>query len=145
MYRRAIVWICLVLNSCGTDSSELQRSQSPADAARLVVSSGLSFQFPTQFVGVTDTETFTVENQGLRDATSIAGDFGLSATFRFPGGFPGTGGDCGVTLSPGASCTVEVSFSPQYIADFQQALKITYYNGYSNISTDYPILRGRGQ
>lgn len=92
MYRRAIVSICLLLTTCGKETTELLRSQSPADAARLSISPGPIFQFPAQVVGGTQSQVFTVLNTGKKIATELQSDFGLSITFRFEGGFPGTGG-----------------------------------------------------
>jgi hypothetical protein len=95
-------------------------------------------------VGNTITESFTLRNVGHKTATQLISDFGLSITFSFPGGFPGTGGDCADSLAPGESCTVVVMFSPQYVGAFEQAMRVGYHNGYSFVFTDYPVLKGNG-
>jgi hypothetical protein len=145
MYRRAIVFCGLLLTMCGQDPADTQRIQSPADSARLALSPGPVFQFPVQMVGASVAQVFTVTNTGQKTATQMQSDFGLSITFGYSGGYPGAAGTCGTSLASGQSCTLEVTFSPQYASEFEQVLKVSFVNGYSAALTDFPILRGRGQ
>jgi hypothetical protein len=143
--RRAVFLVCLSLAMCGKESTEVQKNSVPADAANLDLSPGPVFTFPVQNVGSAATQSFTVKNTGKKPATGLASDFGLSISFSFDSGFPGLGGSCGPVLAPGAVCTIRVTFHPAYIADFEQPLRVAYFNGYSTVLTDYPILRGKGQ
>jgi hypothetical protein len=145
MYSRVFFLGCLLLTMCGKEVHELQRNRAPADAAFIDASPGPIFQFPTLNVGNSATQVFTLTNTGKKSATQLTGDFGLSVSFFFDGGFPGKGGTCGNTLNPGESCSVSVTFAPGYISDFEQILRAAYDNGYSTVLSDYPILRGRGQ
>lgn len=144
MKSRVIVFLCLFLTTCGRDTAELQRAQTPADAASLGVTPGLIHNYPNVVAGGSSSQTFTVTNNGTKTATQIQSDFGLSITFTYPGGFPGMGGTCADSLASGQSCTLVVDFSPQYVGSFSQALRISYYNGYSIVFTEYPVLKGTG-
>lgn len=144
MKRRWFVFFCLFLTTCGKDTAEPQRAQTPADAAVLAITPGLIFTFPNQSVGGTVDRTFTVANTGQKTATELESDFGLSITFQYPGGYPGTGGTCASTLEAGASCTLTVEFSPQYVGSFTQTLRMSYHNAYSVVFTEYPVLKGDG-
>jgi hypothetical protein len=144
MKRRVFVFFCLFLTTCGKDTAEPLRAQTPADAASLVVTPGLIFTFPNQSVGGSVDRTFTVTNAGIKAATEMQSDFGLSITFLYPGGYPGAGGTCAASLAAGESCTLTVRFTPQYVGNFSQTLRISYSNAYSVVFTDYPVLKGDG-
>ena len=145
MFRRRMIWsICLFLTTCGQETQEILRSQTPADAAILEVTPGPTYQFDAQTALNSTSHLFTVTNRGKKAATEISSDFYLSITFTYQGGYPGADGTCGVQLEPGASCTVRVTFTPQYVGDFEQILRVGYNNGYTQSLTDFPILRGRG-
>ncbi len=143
--RRFVFLVCLGLSMCGKEAAEIQKSGFPSDAANLDLSPGPVFTFPVQNVGNSTTQLFTVKNIGGKAASGLASDFGLSISFTFDSGFPGRGGNCGAVLAPGSACTVSVTFRPGYVADFEQPLRIAYFNGYSTVLTDYPLLRGKGQ
>lgn len=142
---RRIAFLCqLVLAGCGNEQMQPVVGEEPLDAAKIAVSPGPIYSFPSLTVGNSTTAVFTLTNGGTLDAESVAATFYLSRTFTFDGGFPGTGGDCGATLSGGASCDVVVTFSPQTAGDNEQTLAVSYFNGYSTKRTDLPLLRGRG-
>lgn len=145
MNRRYIAFVlCLFLTMCGQETAEVLRNSVPADAANLDVTPSPVFQFDAQLVGNSKSQIFTVKNTGLKTAEGITSDFYLSITFSFVGGFPGAAGDCTDTLAPGATCQIEVTFAPQYVGDFEQTLRLSFFNGYSERFTDYPVLKGRG-
>ena len=58
--------------------------------------------------GGTKTLSLTVTNSGSSVATGIS-EVGLGGPFGLlGGGYPGTGGTCGVTIWSGSSCTIVV-------------------------------------
>lgn len=76
----------------------------------LSISDGATFDFGAVPTGTQASHLFTVTNTG--DAEAVGLDGTVAAPFGFPGGFPGGAGTCGASLAAGASCTVEVVFSP---------------------------------
>ena len=80
--------------------------------ANITITDGPTYDFGTQATGSINTHTFTLNNTGAVDATTITGT-GLAAPFQFAGGtYPGTAGTCGATISAGASCTIVVAYQP---------------------------------
>lgn len=144
MKRRTVVCVAFLVTMCGKPTSEIQSSGTPADAAVITTTPSPIFNYDPQVVGSSARALFTVTNTGKKTATEIQGAFYLSITFSYEGGYPGMAGTCDDTLAPGESCEVEVTFSPQYVGDFEQSLAITYDNGYTTTVTNYPLLRGRG-
>lgn len=144
MKRRAVVLLCLVLTMCGRETTELSRSSYPVDAAKLSISPGPVFLYGQKNVGASISQTFQIQNTGMKTATGMSGDFGLSITFSYPGGYPGTGGSCADSLAAGATCSIVIEFTPQYVGSFEQTTRVTFHNGYAVVFTDYPVLRGEG-
>jgi hypothetical protein len=85
-------------------------------------------------LNVSATHTFTVQNIGA-GAVSAMSFAALATPFSFPGGFPGTGGNCDVGLGVGASCKVVVSFTPGSVGDFAATLSVGYDDGSATQST----------
>jgi hypothetical protein len=57
--------------------------------------------------------TLTVLNNGPIMATGLSGRAFSDPTYSYLGGaYPGTGGTCGASLSPGANCTVIINVTP---------------------------------
>lgn len=83
--------------------------------------------------GIATTRNFTVRNLGAAAATNLrAGTPALADGFSFAGGsFPGTGGNCGGSVLPGASCTIAVSFAPGALAPgpHQSTVAVAYDGG----------------
>jgi len=72
--------------------------------------------------------TLHLVNNGDQAATGIAPS-ALAAPFRFKGGTaPGTGGTCGATLSPGASCAYVVSLG-NITGTFDATMNVGYRGG----------------
>lgn len=87
-------------------------------------------------------KTFTITNTGSLGATGINGS-GLAAPFTFPGGFPGSGGNCTATLAPAATCTVVARFAPTSTGAQTDTMDIGYNNGVS-AQTSSKVLQGTG-
>lgn len=67
------------------------------------------FTFAATFVGSTSApQTFTLTNSTINPVTSIA----VAVTGTNPSNFSIVGGTCTATLAVGASCTIQVTFSP---------------------------------
>lgn len=87
-----------------------------------------------------------LENTGGHAATSIATGL-IPGPFSFPGGYPGTEGDCGTELGPGESCRLDLRFGPNRVGPVESALVLDYYDG---VNLDAPtqtnplVLRGGG-
>ncbi len=97
--------------------------------AVLTISNAPEWDFGTVVVGTKNRVHLTVTNSGGFEAWSLEG-LGLAAPFSFEGGsFPGTTGDCGVTLKATASCTLAILYSPMAVsADFDK-LMLNYDDG----------------
>ncbi len=92
-----------------------------------------SLKFGTQGLFLASPETLvTVTNDGTGPET-ISGD-GINGNnasdFTIPGG---TDHCSGVTLDPGSSCTVEVTFTPSLIGNESAELAFTYDGGASTL------------
>jgi hypothetical protein len=95
----------------------------------LAVSDGPTYDFGTRALGATASHVFTVTNVGAAQAGSIAAA-ALAAPFSFAGGaYPGTTGTCATTLAAGASCTVNVAFSPSATGAAAGTLHLDYNDG----------------
>lgn len=102
-----------------------------ASPALLSISGTGTFSFADTPVGGSTTHLFAVTNTGGVPATGVSATPGLSQPFAYPGGFPGTGGNCGATLAAAATCQVEVTFSPGATGTFTDQLTLTYADGVS--------------
>lgn len=93
-----------------------------------VITGGGATSFATQLTGVTTLQSLVLTNASSRMATGISGSaFSRSGAFGYSGGsFPGTAGNCGETLAPGASCTVEVRFTSLSAGSFSGSFEINY-------------------
>jgi hypothetical protein len=113
--------------------------------AFLVISDGPTYDFGTRALGSTASHTFTVTNTGAAPAASIAAA-ALSAPFSFAGGAaPGTNGTtCGATLGAGATCTVNVSFSPTVTGAAAGSLHLDYDDGAGGQSAATRALKAAG-
>jgi len=85
-------------------------------------------------------KTFTVSNAGGLNATAL-GETGLTGNFSMPGGYPGTGGDCGdpILPAPGGDCTIVVRFNPSTAGDYASFIKLDYHNGDSTVDVQRPV------
>lgn len=81
----------------------------------------------------------TVTNTGGQPSSSINASIPASY-FSFKGGaYPGTGGTCSASLSPGSSCTIWVTFAPASYISVNENLIINYHNGSSMQPLNIPL------
>jgi len=109
--------------------------------AVLSVSDGPTFDFGTQLTSTTTSHTFTITNSGQATATevAVAADT-LTAPFSYTSGtYPGTGGTCGTTLAGGATCTVNVDYSPTTVGTFNDSVRLSYDDGAGSQIADGPV------
>lgn len=100
--------------------------------AQLSISDGPVFNFGAIPNGGLAEKTFTITNIGTTEALTIA-PAAMTAPFRFKGAaYPGTGGTCATSLSPGGSCVVVVEFAPTAIGTFSSSLQLGYNDGALN-------------
>jgi hypothetical protein len=112
--------------------------------AFLAISDGTTYDYGTRALGVAASHVFTVTNTGAAQAGSIAAA-ALAAPFAFPGtGYPGTTGTCGTTLAAGASCTVNVAFTPSATGAAAGTLHLDYDDGFGGQSAATRALKGAG-
>lgn len=102
------------------------------DPASLSISP-TSFDFGTVANGSSTDKSFTISNSGETQASSITGT-GLGAPFLFKGGsgYPGAGGDCGLTLAASANCTIVVTLNPSATGTPSDTILIDYNNGFES-------------
>lgn len=97
--------------------------------AILVMSEANTYDFGTAKINSSIQKLFSVTNSGGVAATSIAGTFS-NAVFSFYGGsFPGTGGSCTTSLSPGTTCTIVLNFKPTAATSYNELFSLTYNDG----------------
>ncbi|MCC7402812.1 MAG: choice-of-anchor D domain-containing protein, partial [Bdellovibrionales bacterium] len=115
-----------------------------ADLGYLEISAGPQYDYGSKPLGSVTDYTFTVTNTGTGSVSSATGT-GLLAPFRFKttGTYPGAGGTCGATFTPGQSCTIVVSFSPTAAGVFYDTIQIDYNDG-SNSRNALRDVKGTG-
>ncbi|NCN41789.1 choice-of-anchor D domain-containing protein [bacterium] len=101
-----------------------------AGTADLSISDGPVYDYGNRFVGLTLDKTFTITNNGSSEATGLSDNGVISGDFNYRGGsYPGTGGDCDVTLAAGASCTIRIRFTPSDAVTSTATLELAYHDG----------------
>ncbi|OFZ13294.1 MAG: hypothetical protein A2X86_16220 [Bdellovibrionales bacterium GWA2_49_15] len=88
--------------------------------------------FPSSPTGVPSSlQMITITNSGGYVATAMNHyAFGGDNGFNYSGGvYPGTSGDCGATLGPAATCTIQLGFTPQTVKNNTANVYIDYYDG----------------
>jgi len=99
------------------------------EPANLTITETDPYDFGLIASGGTTTHTFTIENIGASTASSLS-EVGLLAPFGFlGGGYPGTGGTCGINLAPTATCDIVVEYAPTNITAHAGMIDISYFNG----------------
>lgn len=122
-------------NGLSAQSATRALTGTAIDPASLSISNGPAYDFGTLTIGSSLDATLTVTNDGAVSSASMTGA-GLSAPFVYKGGtYPGTGGTCGASLAPAASCTVVVTWSPTATGAQSRTLQINYTNGASAVSS----------
>ena len=113
----------LTVTDSASTSPQLVKLTGTGEAPLTV--SPASLTFPSTAVGSTSTATATVTNG---QSGSITLSSSASADFSV------TGGTCGSSLAGGASCTIIVTFTPQYKATIKGALAISSSTEFSPIT-----------
>lgn len=141
--RCLLFFASLLVAACGGSDNRTLFS-GPSAVAFISIPVPFQHDFGAVLVESHNEATFTVKNEGVRDATSLTGGFTISA-FSYKGGtFPGTGGTCQSTLAPQTSCSIVVVFSPQYADTFAEFIHLNYHNGqHTDLATTVQLL-GRG-
>ncbi len=85
--------------------------------------------FGSVTVGGSVIKSLTVTNLGGTSVTSLADSGGLTEFDYLGGAYPGTGGDCGITLAGGASCTLTMVFNPTSVGVKSELLTLNYNDG----------------
>lgn len=90
------------------------------------------------------TQVFTLTNRESVTATGLAVSGLPAGDFLFAGGaYPGTGGTCGTSLAPGATCTVAITYAPTVVGSVNTAIDIRFTT--TRAPASYPFtLYGNG-
>lgn len=115
-------------NGVSNQSATVSIDGTGVNAAMINVSGGASYNFGNVTMSGAF-NTFTLTNSGGVAATSMSSI--LSFPYAYQGGsYPGSGGTCTSTLSGGgATCTVNVVFSPNLNGPYTDTMMINYLNG----------------
>ena len=113
----------------GWGGQNLVENLTGTGVSALVFSDPSPFDFGNVPVGGSANHTFTVTNMGSTNATQMsAGPLGGHFSYNGGGQYPGVGGTCGTSLTPGASCTIVVTFTannPTLSAEASTLITIT--------------------
>lgn len=139
--------LTLSYNNGGTAvTSTLGFSGTGVTLASLTITTpiGDPYDFGTVVIGATaGSVTLTLSNTGEQSATSLTSG-SITDPFTFKDGtYPGTGGNCGTTLTAGATCTLVVNFLPT-ITGLVTTTLVTTYNDGSTTQTLNRGLQGTG-
>lgn len=89
---------------------------------------GTVYDFGNKFVGTSTDLRIRISNTGRVVAESInVNNLGLPFSMK-GGSYPGTGGTCGSSLSPGQTCDIYVNYSPTNNGEHLQNITLTYLN-----------------
>ena len=116
-----------------TDASS--GSGEPAGTAALQLSES-AFDFAAVDVGTSSSHTFTVTNMGDAAATGVT-------PLAMPAAFSIASTDCGASIEPAASCTIDVAFAPTVLGPTEGTLSIAYDDGQAATGID-AMLDGGG-
>ncbi len=140
LFRRlSFLTLTFVLTSCGIGIC-LSPGECGVRASLTVTGQGANFG--QRLFGGTYTLALQISNNGSAAADGIAPSQ-LSAPFSYLGGsYPGTGGTCGETLAPGASCSVILTFAAPAppSSNFSQTLRLTFWDGLTEVTAEIPVV-----
>lgn len=110
----------------------------------LLVATPANYTFPLTATNSSRTQIVVLQNTGDIAASLITNTLAPTTPFDFQGGsgYPGTGGNCGTTLSAGGSCSLVVSFSPTTSSTFNSSFTLSYNDGAQAQTLNY-ILSGQ--
>ena len=117
------------LNGVSSQTSSRALAGTAVTPALLSVSNGPTYDFGAIASTATVDAILTVTNAGSLAASSMNGA-ALAPPFSFKGGtYPGSGGTCGATLNPAATCTIAVSFHPTATGTYSDSAQVNYNDG----------------
>ena len=96
--------------------------------ALLAISESDPYDYGSLAQGGTKLHTFYITNNGGETAT-VMGESGLGGDYSLPGGYPGTGGDCGPSLATGLTCSIVAQFNPSGVGLITDTINIDYNDG----------------
>lgn len=104
----------------------------------LNITNGPTYDYGTVAIGAEVDMTFTLSNSG-GTTINAASSASLSPPFSFKttGTFPGSGGDCGSTIT--VPCTIVVTYSPTSVGVDSDTIDISYNNGLGTVSSTRDI------
>lgn len=146
--RLLILSIMLVLTACGGQPEEDSEETPPPSTIQkspglISYVGGDNRAFPDTIVNETSTILVSVRNIGELELSSISNS-SLSNGFSFSGGsYPGTNGNCGSSLAPENSCSLELDFTPTVLGGSTDDLDISYTTD-GNSNTVRLSLSGNG-
>ena len=109
----------------------------------MTISETNPYNMGTVNVNGTIDKAFTVTNGGGQPATALGGSFDATG-FSFKGGsYPGTGGNCGTSLSGGASCLIVITFRPTEAKSYSSVFNLSYHDGL-RAQGEFKTLMGTG-
>ena|GEM_PF-1791313 len=97
-------------------------------------------------VGSTTSQLYTLTNNNDLTATNLRDGQPLAAPFQFTGGtYPGDAGTCSATLAGGgATCTIEVSYSPTVLGAANDSIVLYFDNGINPSAVTSRPISGTG-
>ena len=105
----------------------------------LVSSSGTSFSFGPQVLGSSSAIMISISNNGVSDATSVAGVVS-GAEFHFEGGsYPGIMGTCGTIIMSMETCDISVEFNPASSGNYSGSVQLSYSDGQAGQSLNLAL------
>ncbi len=111
--------------------------------AIISISEANPFNFGSTNLSGSIDKAFILSNSGSVSGTAIAGSFDLEV-FSFKGGnYPGVGGNCGMALTPGLSCSIVLNFKPTEIKNYNGSFTLNYFDGLRT-QTEIKNLQGTG-
>tara|TARA_B100000749_G_scaffold280887_1_gene279899 strand:+ start:142222 stop:144999 length:2778 start_codon:yes stop_codon:yes gene_type:complete len=136
--------LTLVFNEgSGTNSVNIDLSGMGVATAALSFVEGSNLDFGSVTLGTSAELTLNVLNSSVTSATAMDGAI-LSSEFSYKGGaYPGTGGDCGVSLAGGSSCSIVLEFSPTADNSFSEDYSLSFDDG-SGLQSLAMSLEGTG-
>ena len=89
---------------------------------------GTLYDFGNKFIGSSTDLRIRISNTGKVVAENLSVG-NLALPFSLKGGsYPGTGGTCGTSLSPGQTCDIYVNYSPTTNGEHLQNITLNYFN-----------------
>lgn len=105
-------------------------------SAKLRVMDGGSYYFGHVQQGSSLLHSFKIRNEGSRSAINFEMDLVTKVNTPFT---VGGAQSCRTTIHPDEVCVVTVEFVPHTVGTFKNIMRLTYYDGSTDRTQDYPI------